>query len=95
MDQRSVDRPGGLLVFRLTKRDPTPRLTPNPSHKARVSPALRSDNFGPILPFALSLSKPVLSGWLGQPAEGGSFSLPKKKRCFDKLITNGVGYGSG
>ena len=34
----------------------------------------------PLFPLSLSLSKPVLSGWLRQPAEGG----------FDKLRTDGV-----
>ena len=38
-------------------------------------------------PFALSLSKPVLSGCRRRAAEGGSL----RKLCFDKLSMNGAG----
>ena len=33
-------------------------------------------------PFVLSLSKPVLSGWLAQPAEGDASPKPSCKEAF-------------
>jgi 3-methylcrotonyl-CoA carboxylase beta subunit len=43
-------------------------------------------------PFALSLSKPVLSGWPCQPAEGGrpSLSEEQEERGFGRLSPNGL-----
>ncbi|PKP99133.1 MAG: hypothetical protein CVT74_08820 [Alphaproteobacteria bacterium HGW-Alphaproteobacteria-13] len=42
-------------------------------------------------PFALSLSKPVLSACLGRQSKGAVFlsTLLEEGRCFDKLSTNG------